>query len=540
MAGYSDVERALRDTLEAADERFAPARTSRELSNWRAMVSPDDDSIDRSRDAEIAYRNELADKELFEQLSERLADAAVQDIELRRWASLLRQEIAPHLFPSDIREALVIKEKQLEAKVRRFRPEIDGQRSTVAEVHRIMSKSDDIDARRRAWEASKTIGPEIAQDIVDLAKARNVASRAIGFPDYYRMHMELREINETRLFSALSSFATETEDPFRRMKAQLDRLLSDKFDVDAIDLEPWYCSDPYFAKVPAVFETNVDALYAERDPMDWAPGYFERIGLPLAGALPDDAISQASLYPKQEFADIDRSGDMRIVLSPAPNKESAEEILAAFGKAAYTSRIDRDLPHTLRRPAHPSLLEAVGRFFARRATDFEWLINMFALRGSQIRGLDRLILSELRMQMVITGRWKLVQVHFERGLYRDPEQNQQNRWWDLVERFQLLRRPAGRKELADWAVQPDIMLRPVTVQNSIIADWHASQLALAMIRQLALEQPVLWMDDERIGQWLEEHVFKHGALWESNELMMNATGTPSRPDEFIEQFMRVA
>ncbi|GBE30052.1 hypothetical protein BMS3Bbin04_01078 [bacterium BMS3Bbin04] len=537
MTGNPEVERELRNILESTENRFLTVRLNRTKANWDAMMMPSDDAIATSKEAELTYRKEVGDRPLFDEIGERLADAGVQDVMLRRWAKLLRYEMAPNMYTVEVHESIVAKEKVLEAKLRQFRPEIEGTRSTMADIHRIMNKSDDIEARKQAWEAGKTFGSEIVPSIVELTKARNVAARSIGFPDFYRMHMELQEINETRMFSALSAFTAATEEPFRRMKAQLDRMLSDKFHVDAINLKPWYCSDPYFAKVPKVFETNVDSLYAERDPMEWAPKYFDGLGLPLERILKEDTITRTSAHPKWEFTDMDGAGDLRLLVSPAPNKDGAEEMLRVLGKASYVARIDKHLPMTLRRPAHPSMLEAVGRFFARRATDFEWMLNMFEMRGSQVRGLDKAMPIELRYQRIIEGRWRMVLVHFERGLYRDPDQNQQNRWWDLIERFQLLRRPPDRADMADWVMHPTLLLNPVQSHNYIIAEWHASQFATAMKKQLGLEEPVLWMDDARIGEWFKERIFKHGAMWEYNELISTATGGSSRPDDFVSQFL---
>jgi peptidyl-dipeptidase A len=537
VTGNPEVERAIRSILESTEKSFTEVRLNRAKANWAAMMSPDDETMVQSREAELTYRKELGDRQLFDEIGERLSDAGVQDVLLRRWATLLRYEMAPNMYAEEVHENIVSKEKLLEAKIRAFRPEIDENRSTMAEVHRIMSKHDDIAERKKAWEAGRDFGADLIQTIVELTKARNVAARSIGFPDFFRMHMELQEINETRLFSSLSAFADATEDPYRRMKADLDRQLADKYHVDAINLEPWFVSDPFFAKVPSVFETNIDSLYAERDPMDWAPKYFDGIGLPLDRILKEDTITQTSVHPKWEFSDVDQAGDLRLLVAPAPSKEGAEEMLRVLGKASYVARIDKRLPQTLRKPAHPSLLEGVGRFFARRATDFEWMLNMFEMRGSQIRGLDKAMPTELRYQRIIEGRWRLVLIHFERGLYRDPDQNQQGRWWDLVERFQLLRRPVGREDKADWVLHPTLFLNPVQSHNYIMAEWHASQFALAMKRQLGMEDPILWMDDARIGEWFKEHIFKHGAHWEYNELMSNATGKSSRPDDFGDQYL---
>lgn len=174
--------------------------------------------------------------------------------------------------------------------------------------------------------------------------------------------------------------------------------------------------------------------------------------------------------------------------------------------------------------------------FARLVRDIEWLIEMFNLTGPQIRELEQPMQREQQLEMALFGRWSLVMIHFERGLYRDPDQDQQQRWWDLVERFQLLRRPNYRKENADWAAHMDLITNPVYYHNYLLGQWQAGQIARAMVKELDLEDPVVWAKEKSVGKWLKENLYKVGAQWEYNELMRNLTGNPVRPDEFLEDF----
>ena len=50
----------------------------------------------------------------------------------------------------------------------------------------------------------------------------------------------------------------------------------------------------------------------------------------------------------------------------------------------------------------------------------------------------------LRLASLIFSRWCQVMLHFERAMYGDPEQDLNTLWWDLVERYQGVRRPEGR------------------------------------------------------------------------------------------------
>lgn len=539
MTGNAEIENALRSTLEETDAKLEPLRTKQSETYWQASVTGSDESFKAAEEAEKEYRLALANRELFDELKKQLGDPGVQDLLLRRWTTLLMLEMAPHLLPPETIGELVAREKKLEAKVNGFRPVIDGNAVTMNDVHEILRHSKSIEERKAAWEASKTIGPEIADEIRELVKARNVAARSIGFPDFYRMNLEIQEIDEARLFSSLGNFASMSEDGFRRMKARLDRLMADKYNIDAIDLAPWHYSDPFFQEVPPVFGADTDPIYQGKNTLEWVKEYFDGIGLPIDSILDKgDHYEHEGKDPHAFCLDVDRAGDVRTLLNLKDTTYWASTALHEFGHAVYDLNIDRGLPHTLRRAAHISTTEGVAMFFGRLARNIEWMIEMFGLTGPQIRNLAKPLMEEQKMQMAVTGRWILVMIHFERGLYRDPDQDQQNRWWDLVERFQLLRRPANRTDMHDWASKSHIAMAPVYYHNYLLGEWQASQMHETMMRELELEEPAAWHDNKRIGEWMKEKIFKHGSMWELNELMRNATGSIPKPDAFVNQYLR--
>src|SRR5205823_6568184 len=72
-----------------------------------------------------------------------------------------------------------------------------------------------------------------------------------------------------------------------------------------------------------------------------------------------------------------------------------------------------------------------------------------------------------------------VMTHFERGLYAQPDGDHDDRWWDLVERFQLVQRPDGR-HAPDWAAKIHIAAAPVYYHNYLFGEMIASQLAASL------------------------------------------------------------
>ena len=65
--------------------------------------------------------------------------------------------------------------------------------------------------------------------------------------------------------------------------------------------------------------------------------------------------------------------------------------------------------------------------------------------------------------------------NFERQLYADPDADLDTLWWDLVERYQQVRRPDGRHE-PDWASKIHLAAAPVYYQNYLYGELFASQL----------------------------------------------------------------
>ena len=112
--------------------------------------------------------------------------------------------------------------------------------------------------------------------------------------------------------------------------------------------------------------------------------------------------------------------------------------------------------------------------------------------------------------------------HFERGLYADPDGDHDARWWDLVERYQLVRRPDARTE-PDWAAKIHIAAAPVYYHNYLFGEMVASQLT---------ESLGGLVDNPAAGHALGTRVFAPGATQRWDRLIEGATGSALAPAVF--------
>ena len=195
-------------------------------------------------------------------------------------------------------------------------------------------------------------------------------------------------------------------------------------------------------------------------------------------------------------------------------------MLHEFGHAVYDRALDPDLPWLLREPAHACTTEGVAMLFGRLARDPEWLRHVVGVPASELATLAPSLDRARRAGLLVFARWVLVVTHFERRLYSDPDADLDRLWWDLVERFQLVRRPPDR-HAPDWAAKIHLAVVPVYYQNYLYGEMFASQVG-ALLRD-AVGGIV---GRSTAGDRLRDSVFTPAASLRWDGLVRSATGAP--------------
>jgi peptidyl-dipeptidase A len=216
---------------------------------------------------------------------------------------------------------------------------------------------------------------------------------------------------------------------------------------------------------------------------------------------------------------MDHEGDVRVLSNNAASEYWAGTMLHEFGHALYDTKVDPELPWLLR-SMHPLTTEGIAMLFGRLVRDVEWLRAVAGVDDEALEALGPRLTIARRASLLTFARWVLVMTHFERGLYADPDADHTSRWWDLVERFQNLRRPDGRNA-PDWAAKLHVALAPVYYQNYLYGELVASQLQ-AMLRERAGGI----VDRPEAGALLVDEFFGPGLSLRWDALVERATGEP--------------
>ena len=520
--------------LDAFERDFLVAEKQLCRASWAFNTRSNPDTERVSEEAERAYRGLLADSSRYDAVRQFSVDATTPPLDARRH-NVARRLLGSHRMDESLLERLVPRLVALESKFHRFRAELRGKKTPDNELRDVLRSSSDSDLVREAWEASKQIGTEVASEVIEIARLRNEVARSNGFSDYQSMALEMRELPPHDLFEILDAVAESTEAPFRAMKRELDDELGAKFEVDPSELMPWHYGDPFFQSAPRSGSFSLDPLYADCDLAELTRRYFAGIGLDI-----DSMLAASDLYEREHKCQhafcthIDRRDDVRVLCNIRPNEEWMSTMLHEFGHAVYDRELDPELPGLLREPAHTLTTEAIAMLFGRLSRDPSFLTDIVGVDAATAQRASEPAREELRRGELVFMRWALVVVYFERELYRDPSQDLDAVWWDLVARFQLLSCPPGRPA-PDWATKIHVAVHPVYYQNYILGNLAASQIGAAL-QERVLDGNGGLVGNPAIGEFLTTEVFRPGNRASWNELIRSATGEELTPRHFIEEF----
>ena len=500
----------------AAEEAFRPLTLARNIAWWESNTDATDENTRRRADAELAFSDALADRDLFDAIEAARGNGNESDH--GRTLQLLANAMRRHQVPSSLRERIVELEASVETRFSRHRGVVAGKQVGDNEIKQILRDSEDPDERREAWEASKTVGHEVADDVRGLARMRNEAARSLGQRDWFALSLATDEMNEDKLLETLAAADRATAEPFARWKGSLDTRLAERFRCHVSELRPWHYADPFFQEPPAEGAVDLDPLFRGKDIVGLARRTFEGIGFAV-----DAILERSDLFPrpgKNQHAfciDVDRGGDVRVLANVIDNHGWTDTMLHELGHGVYDLGFDDELPWVLR-DTHLVTTEASALLFGALAGDREWLERVLGMDEREADELGGRLRSARAAELLVFTRWVLVVNAFERALYADPESDLDTLWWQLVARYQLLTPPDGRNA-PDWAAKIHVAVAPVYYHTYLYGAIVASQLkdALRSAAGGLVERP-------EAGALLQQRLFAPGASIRWDRLVEQASG----------------
>ncbi len=534
-------EKQLQQFITAHVEKIKPIEKAANLASWQAANTGKSEDYDKASELTLQLRQVYSSAEEFAYLKQTKATGQTKDRVLARQLDVLYNAYLENQIEPELLKKIVDLGTQIEKNFSTFRGAIEGKKVTDNEIKEILKIETDSAKRKQAWLASKQVGAAVAGDLVRLVKLRNQAAQKLGFDNFHTLTLTTGEQDVKELDQIFNELYELTNEPFAKLKADLDRILAAKYGVAVAELMPWHYHDPFFQESPMVYDLDLDAYYQDKNVKELATKFYAGIGLQV-----DSILASSDLYERQGknphafSTDIDRQGDVRILCNLKNNEYWMETILHELGHGLYDKYHDLDAPFLLRRPAHSFTTEAIAMFFGRLSRNPVWMQQMLSLSDQQRGEIEKVSDKYARLKQLIFARWAMVMYEFEKQLYADPDQDLNSLWWKLVEKYQFVKKPPARNE-PDWAAKIHFTIAPCYYHNYMLGELLASQLHHHLVREvlgLESDQNLSYVGQKNVGTFLTEKVFQPGAVYRWNGMIERATGEPLTAKYFVEQFVK--
>ena len=508
---------------------------------WIANLTGKDEDFKRKEEAETKLALALSDRRAFAELKAIQQDGLLDPLLARQIKVLYLEYLGKQIDP-ELLKAMTATDNAIQHTFNVFRPKLNGSEITDNQIRRTLRESTDPVERQAAWEASKQVGRAVVKDLLKLVGMRNQAARKLGFANYHVMQLYLAEQDEAQILRLFDDLDRLTRQPYHAAKAEIDAALASTYGISVSDLRPWHYHDPFFQEAPDPLGDLPESIYRPLDSVQVCRSFYDGIGLPVDGVLQrSDLYERPGKNPHAFCMDIDRAGDVRVLANVVPGREWLGTMLHELGHAVYSENVGPALPYVLHTDAHPLCTEGIAMMFERFAYNANWL-RAFGARIARPQQFQNAAARWQRNRLLVFSRFCQVMFRFEKGLYEkaellgNPTRDLSRFWWDLVEKYQEVKRPERRNE-PDFAAKYHITGAPAYYHNYLLGEMFASQVHHALVRQVlpgTKPSAAEYVGKATAGEWLRQRVFLPGLTLNWNELTRHATGEPLNPKAFAE------
>lgn len=513
----------------------------RNLAYFEASIASNDENWKKYAALDIKINEFLSNKEAFNKIKMIYDSKLITDpIENRHVYYLYLTYLSKNISTTILND-LTNMQTAIEGKYSAFRADVGGSKLSDNDIEDILKTEKDSRKLQQAWEAHKNIGPVVAEDIKNLVRKRNEAAKQLGYNNYHEMSLKLSDQDPVEIGKLFDDLDNLTRDAFAKEKSKMDAILAKECNIQVSELMPWHYQNRYFQEAPKIYNVDIDGFYKSIDIVKTAENYYKSIGLPI-----EDLVAKSDLFEKPNknqhayCINIERDAkDIRVLCNIKQTGRWMETTLHEFGHGLYEKYLDQSLPWDLKTPAHIFTTEAIAMMFGRFASNPQWMIDNINLPKADAEKIADECFKTLKLQQLVFSRWAQVMYRFEKAMYDNPEQDLNKLWWDLVEKYQMIKRPAGRN-MPDWATKIHIATSPCYYHNYLMGELFASQLFNTLNTKILKNNTdkVSFINQENIGKYLIENIFKPGSKYYWNDMIERATGEKLTPKYYAIQFVK--
>ncbi len=538
--GKEEMKQELTKFIENYESKVVELAKNANIAYFDATISGKDEDYKKAADLQVELSKIFANKEDFAKLKKIKESNLITDEIQKRQLEKLYLAYQGNQIDEEKLEAIIKLQTEIEQKYSTFRAEVNGKKLSDNQVEEVLKNSTNSVELEKTWLAHKAIGNVVVDDVLKLVKMRNEIASELGFKNYHQMSLKLSEQDPDEIEKLFDELDKLTSPTFVQLKNDIDNHLSTRLNLPKENLMPWHYQNRFFQEAPKIYTVDLDSYYKDKDLVKITEDYYAGIGLPI-----DDLIKKSDLFEKEGkyqhayCTDIDRAGDVRVVCNVKPNYNWMNTMLHEYGHAVYDKFMDLSLPWTLREPAHTFTTEAIAMMFGRLASNPKWMKDVLGISDEEMNKIAEDNFKSLRLEQLIFSRWVQVVYRFEKSMYENPDQDLNKLWWDLVEKYQMLKRPEGRNQ-PDWVTKIHIALYPAYYHNYMLGELLASQFHSYITANILKSDDLKnqsYAGNKEVGKYLNDKVFQVAAKNYWNDMIEKSTGEKLTAKYYAKQFV---
>lgn len=525
--------------------QVAPLEKEANSAWWESATTGSDSSYARREKADNALAKLHQDHAAFAKLKELRASKVIADPALARELELMYSAYVPYQADPQLTSQIIAREAEVDKIFNTHRSQVNGESLTENEVRKTLTDTKDSQTAFQAWQGYMNVGRKVAGPLKDLIKLRNQVAVQLGYRDYFVMSIELQEFKEDELLSIFDNLDKLTAQPFAELKGQIDNHMRQRFALkEGEAVRPWHLGDLFFQEAPELNSDpnfSLDKIYEGRDPAKISTAYYHSMGLD-----PESILARSDLYerpgksPHAFETCIDRQNDIRVLCNVKPNGSWMDTMNHELGHGLYDQGIGKNVPFLLHTPAHILTTEGFAMFMGEMTRTGDFLKQAVGVPDSELPKYSQASWQLLRSERLIFSRWTQTMLHFEREMYKNPDQDLNKLWWSLKKKYQLQEPPLDMSG-ADYGAKMHIVGAPVYYHNYMLGDLFASQLYTYLAKHVVKTDNPLSTSlygQPAVGKYLETHVFAPGNTCDWRELVKRSTGEPLSPEAFAKLYLK--
>ncbi len=546
--------------LERYDGEYQVLATRAAQAQWNAqvrIVEGDDaprNAVQAAEEALAAYTGSTEFIELSRAYLRRKRELLPLQVRALE-AILFKAGGNPQTAPTLVRQRIAAETAQV-ARLYGFRYQIDGKPVTTGEIDAILANEPDLEVRRKAWEASKAVGPVLRDGLIELRSMRNEVVRALGYRDFFAYMASEYGMTPADLAVELNRILLELRPLYTELHTWTRHELARRHDEPVPDLIPaHWLPDRWgqdWSDLVAVEGLDLDAALRAREPR-WLVEQGERFYVSLGfEALPDSFWQRSSLLPVPADADhtknnhasawhIDLRRDVRCLMSVVPTGSYYETVHHELGHVYYyLAYANPGVPFVLRDGAARAFHEAFGSMLGLAAMQPRCVRQIGLDVGGATPDPLQLLLKDA-LKYVVFLPWSAgVMYQWERELYEKelPPERWNERWWQLVARYQGIAPPAPRDETwCDPATKTHVIDDPAGYYDYALSYVLMFQLHDHIARRILRADPhdTQYFGRKDVGEFLRS-MMRPGKTVDWRELLREKTGSALSARPMVDYF----